>query len=244
MRFKIETEINESGNRVFKKYRIGKNFAYEVKAENGESFPADKNWILQNQKSIVNLGVSGDKIYPVDMPGEKKSNGALVNKAWLLNLYSNCFPNGAENVNFEVSQRTKSKRLVITNSANQMVMTEDINKNKVNIYVAANGSVMVNMDVQGSLDSLGISHNDFVLDSNIRGVNEDFYKVRVARVKFGDKDKEYCYDCGDLDVSVGDRVWVPVGDYGHRTEAKVVKIEIFDEDKCPYYNLKEIEEVL
>lgn len=240
----LGTEINSSGNKVFRKYRIGKSFAYEVRAENGEVFPVDKEWILKNQKSILNLGVSGDKIYPLDVPSEKKSNGALVNKAWVLNLYSNCFPNGAENVNFEVSQRSKSKRLVISNSSNQMVLTEDITKNKVNLYVVVNGSVTVNMNVEGSLDSLGISHNDFVLDSNILGVNEDFYKVRIAKVRFGDKGKEYCYDCGNLDVSVGDNVWVPVGDYGHKTEGKVVKIEIFDEDKCPYYDLKEIEEVL
>lgn len=71
MKYILKTEVNESGNLVFSKQRNGKSFIYLAKDETGATATVDKDWILQNQKNIVNLGVSNDSIYPVEV--EKSS---------------------------------------------------------------------------------------------------------------------------------------------------------------------------
>ena len=65
MRYVLKTEVNDKGNKVFSKVRRGKGFIYLAKAEDGKIGEVNKDWILLNQKNIVNLGVSGDNIYPV-----------------------------------------------------------------------------------------------------------------------------------------------------------------------------------
>lgn len=79
MKYVLKTEKNASGNVVFSKERRGKKFAYLAKDENGNVGVVDKNWILQHQKEIVNLGVSGDSIYPVEI--KKSENKATVKTA-------------------------------------------------------------------------------------------------------------------------------------------------------------------
>lgn len=71
MKYMLKTEVNENGNLVFSKQRNGKSFIYLAKDETGVTATVDKDWILQNQKNIVNLGVSNDSIYPVEV--EKSS---------------------------------------------------------------------------------------------------------------------------------------------------------------------------
>lgn len=70
MKYLLKTEVNGSGNKVFSKQRNGKVFVYLAKDENGNIGQVDKNWILRNQANIVNLGVSGDNIYPTEIKKE------------------------------------------------------------------------------------------------------------------------------------------------------------------------------
>jgi len=72
MRFVLKTEVNAKGNKVFSKVRMGKEFIYLAKAEDGSIGEVDKDWVLSNQKNIVNLGVSGDNIYPVTELDKRK----------------------------------------------------------------------------------------------------------------------------------------------------------------------------
>ncbi len=72
MKYILKTEVNENGNKVFSKERQGKDFIYLAKSENGDIGKVDKNWILQHQKEIVNLGISKDSIYPIEIKADKK----------------------------------------------------------------------------------------------------------------------------------------------------------------------------
>lgn len=56
---------NENGNEVFAKERQGKGFVYLAKSKDGKVGTVTKNWVLKHKNEIVNLGVSGDSIYPV-----------------------------------------------------------------------------------------------------------------------------------------------------------------------------------
>ena len=79
MKYILKTEVNGSGNKVFSKQRNGKVFVYLAKDENGNIGQVDKNWILRNQANIVNLGVSGDNIYPTEI--KKETTKAAVHTA-------------------------------------------------------------------------------------------------------------------------------------------------------------------
>lgn len=74
MKYLLKTEVNGSGNKVFSKMRQGKGYIYLAKDENGNIGQVDKHWILRNQSNIVNLGVSGDSIYPVDIENKQKKD--------------------------------------------------------------------------------------------------------------------------------------------------------------------------
>lgn len=63
--YMLKVMKNEKGNEVFAKERQGKGFVYLAKSEDGKIGTVSKDWILKHQKQIVNLGVSGDSIYPV-----------------------------------------------------------------------------------------------------------------------------------------------------------------------------------
>ena len=76
MKYILKTEVNGNGNKVFSKQRNGKVFVYLAKDENGNIGKVDKNWILKNQDNIVNLGVSGDNIYPTEI--KKETSKAAV----------------------------------------------------------------------------------------------------------------------------------------------------------------------
>ena len=75
MRYILKTELNSAGNKVFSKKRQGKSFVYLAKDETGKTQTVDKNWIVKNAASIVNVGVSGENIYPKEL---KKSKPASV----------------------------------------------------------------------------------------------------------------------------------------------------------------------
>ena len=75
MRFILKTEINGAGNKVFSKKRQGKSFVYLAKDELGNVQTVDKAWVVKNASSIVNMGISGENIYPKEI---KKSNPASV----------------------------------------------------------------------------------------------------------------------------------------------------------------------
>ena len=73
MKYILKTEVNENGNEVFSKERRGKGFAYLAKDEAGNIGIVDKNWILRNKDSIVNLGVDKNgSIYPIEVKADKK----------------------------------------------------------------------------------------------------------------------------------------------------------------------------
>ena len=68
MKYILMTEINDSGNKVFSKKRIGKGFLYIVVDENKKKIEVEKDWVLFNKDNIVNLGVDkNDGIYPIDI---------------------------------------------------------------------------------------------------------------------------------------------------------------------------------
>lgn len=67
MKYILKTEFN--GKWSFSKQRNGKSFIYLAKDENGIIATVDKDWILKNQKTIVNLGVDKNNgIYPLVSP--------------------------------------------------------------------------------------------------------------------------------------------------------------------------------
>lgn len=73
MKYILKTEVNENGNEVFSKERRGKGFVYLAKDETGNIGVVDKNWILRNKDSIVNVGVDKNgSIYPTEIKGKKK----------------------------------------------------------------------------------------------------------------------------------------------------------------------------
>lgn len=75
MRYILKTEINTTGNKIFSKKRQGKSFVYLVKDELGNTQTVDKTWIVNNASFIVNLGISGENLYPKEI---KKSKPASV----------------------------------------------------------------------------------------------------------------------------------------------------------------------
>ncbi len=81
MKYKLKTIVNENGNVVFDKVRKGVGYIYFVQAENGEIGNVDKSWVLQNQKDIVNLKVSGDSIYPADTKKKIEDFGEKIGGA-------------------------------------------------------------------------------------------------------------------------------------------------------------------
>ncbi len=60
------------------------------------------------------------------------------------------------------------------------------------------------------------------------------YDYIYCSVEFGEGGKSYYYLADeDDDIEIGDRVEVPVGDYGHQTVATVVDIEYFTAEEVP-----------
>lgn len=81
MKYILKTEKNENDNLVFSKQRNGKSFLYLAKDENGVVAPVDKDWVLKNQKSIINLGIDkNDSIYPVEIKSKKKYSFTISNR--------------------------------------------------------------------------------------------------------------------------------------------------------------------
>ena len=75
MKYILMTEINDSGNKVFSKKRIGKGFLYIAVDENKKKIEVEKDWVLFNKDNIVNLGVDkNDGIYPIDIEKAEKEN--------------------------------------------------------------------------------------------------------------------------------------------------------------------------
>lgn len=63
--YKLRTEFNKSGNIVFSKMKQNKQNVYLAKDELGNERPVTKDWILVNQREIVNLKVlAGDRLQP------------------------------------------------------------------------------------------------------------------------------------------------------------------------------------
>ena len=66
--YKLKTVFNKSGNIVFFKVKQGKYNVYFIKDESGNERPVSKEWIITNQRDIVNLKVlSGDKLQPYNV---------------------------------------------------------------------------------------------------------------------------------------------------------------------------------
>ena len=64
MKYILKTDVNESGNEVLSKERRGDSFVYLAKDENGNHKEVNKDWILRNKDSILNLHVtSANSIY-------------------------------------------------------------------------------------------------------------------------------------------------------------------------------------
>lgn len=59
----LRTEVNEKGKKVFIKRRKSKTYYYFDKGYN----PYSKQFILENKDRFLNVGVSGDTIYPVEI---------------------------------------------------------------------------------------------------------------------------------------------------------------------------------
>ena len=66
-KYVLMTMYNENGKLIFQKKRNGNEYDYYAKNDVGRKiFIVNKAWILANKNIIVNLGVSGDRIYPVN----------------------------------------------------------------------------------------------------------------------------------------------------------------------------------
>lgn len=100
MKFVLATEKNENGNIVFQKARVGKDFLYAIKAESGEKGHVDKDWILQNKESIINLGVDKNgglyyvepkkpkaKKYAVTLSRNSKGHNLMLSNATMRWVY-------------------------------------------------------------------------------------------------------------------------------------------------------------
>ena len=87
--FMLKVEKNEKGNEVFAKKRTSKGFIYPVKDLNdGQVFWVSKPWIIAGKNSIVNVGVSGDSIYPIQKNSMKCSYcGQIHRKSALTPVY-------------------------------------------------------------------------------------------------------------------------------------------------------------
>lgn len=70
MLFILLTETNSNGNLVFTKRKQGSEYVYYAKAETGEIWDVSKTWILGHTTNILNVGVSGDTIYPLKPKGK------------------------------------------------------------------------------------------------------------------------------------------------------------------------------
>ena len=81
MKFRLQTEVNSSGNLVFSKERYGKGFMYLAFDNNGNSRPVTKDWIIQNKDEIENLRVSGDTIAAVQTKKKIEDFGEKIGGA-------------------------------------------------------------------------------------------------------------------------------------------------------------------
>ena len=73
MSYILKTEASKLGHEVFSKKKRGKVFVYLAKDENGNTGVVDKNWILNNRNSILNLGVSKKgNLYPINIKFYRK----------------------------------------------------------------------------------------------------------------------------------------------------------------------------
>lgn len=66
MSYILHTTINARGNKVFLKQKVDGAWCYIVQQQNGPDFNVYKDWIMEHSNEILNLGISGDKIYPVE----------------------------------------------------------------------------------------------------------------------------------------------------------------------------------
>lgn len=64
MKYILATEVNENGNLVFGKIRKGNAYMYYAKAEDGTILAVTKDEIIAKADLILNVRVSGNKIYP------------------------------------------------------------------------------------------------------------------------------------------------------------------------------------
>lgn len=249
MKYYLETTYSKTGNVVFYKERTGKDYYYLAVDENGYSQPVSKQWILKNKSNMLNVGFSKEQIYYVDPKKDQHSS----NREWIISIYKGMFPEGAENINVDYN-KSGQQRWIFTGGSKKLMVAEYLQT--VKIMAADNEQTFIDMSVQGNFDSLHLSFKDFPIKparkqtSNSSSNSLSFGKtveepiVRVARVVFEKQGKEYCYLCGDLDVRKGQEVWVGVGAYGHETKGYVTKIEEYEEDQMPYYDLKEILNIL
>ena len=81
MKFRLQTEVNSSGNLVFSKERYGKGFMYLAFDKNGNSQPVTKDWIIQNKEEIENVRVSGDTIAAVQTKKKIEDFGEKIGGA-------------------------------------------------------------------------------------------------------------------------------------------------------------------
>ena len=84
MKYVLMTEVNENGNRVFKKDRL-KNGAYQYEAVDatGLHIGLKKEHVIAKVNDFVNVRVSGNSIYPldeVDVAPNQKTIPALYNR--------------------------------------------------------------------------------------------------------------------------------------------------------------------
>lgn len=93
MKYVLMTEVNENGNRVFKKDRL-KNGAYQYEAVDatGLHIGLKKEHVIAKVNDFVNVRVSGNSIYPldeVDVAPNQKTIPALYNRVPYV-LYGGC----------------------------------------------------------------------------------------------------------------------------------------------------------
>lgn len=82
-KYVIRTEYNNNGKLVFSTFGKGKDLRYLVKGDYGKISLVNKAWILANKELIVNLRLSGDKIYPINQLKKRK-------KSKLTSIYCSC----------------------------------------------------------------------------------------------------------------------------------------------------------
>lgn len=93
MKYVLMTEINEAGNRVFKKCRLKSGvYQYEAINSNGLHIATSKDKVIARIKDFTNVRVSGNSIYPleeVDAAPNQKTIPALFNRVPYV-LYGGC----------------------------------------------------------------------------------------------------------------------------------------------------------